>query len=174
IGEAAPQSEPEARADVADAVELVPHPALLERLPHLRTRIAGEPGKHGLGRDHAGFHRGMAALELLDVQEPGGVADQRAAGKIEARDRLKAALVQSARAIGDAPPAFEGRADRRMRLETLKLLERVQERVVIVEPDHKPDRDLAIFEVVQKRAAIGAAVEWPADGVDDESGLVAL
>src|SRR5437762_2974898 len=78
--------------------------------------------------------------------------------------------------IGEAAPQSEpeARADRRMRLETLKLLERVQERVVIVEPDHKPDRDLAIFEVVQKRAAIGAAVEWPADGVDDESGLVAL
>src|SRR5207237_377954 len=99
----------------------VPHPALFERLPHQRARIAAEPGKHRLGRDHAGFHRGMAALDLWDVQEPGGVADQRAARKIEAWNRLEAALVQGARAIGDAPPALEGRSDRRVRLEALEL-----------------------------------------------------
>src|SRR3954463_14334854 len=137
IGEPAPQPEPEARPDVAHPVELIPYPALFERLPHLRTSVSAKPGEHRLGSDHAGFHRGMAALDLRHVQKAGGVADQRAAGKIEARDRLEAALVQGARAIGDTPPALESGADRRMRFEALKLLERVQERVVIIEPDDK-------------------------------------
>src|SRR5439155_5707863 len=128
--EPAPHPEPEARPDVAHPVELVPYPALFESLPHLRPGVSAEPREHRLGRHHAGFHRGMAALDLRHVQEAGGVADQRAAGEIEARDRLEAALVQGARAIGDAPPALESGADRRMRLEALELLERVQERVV--------------------------------------------
>ena len=59
-----------------------------------------------------------------------------------------------------------------MRLEALKLLERVQERVPVVEPDHKADRDLMVFQVIQERAAIGVAVERPADRVHDEAGLV--
>src|SRR5439155_10082111 len=99
---------------------LVPHPAPLERAAHLSALVAGETREDRLGRDHAGFHRRMAALDLRHVEEPRGVADQRAAGKIEPRDRLEAALVQGARAIGDAPPALEIRPDRRMRLEALK------------------------------------------------------
>ena len=128
--------------------------------------------KDGLGRDHPRFHRGMAALDLRHVEKSGGVADQRAAREIEPRDRLKAALVERPRAIGDASAALEKGADRRVRLEALELLERVQKRVLVIEPDDKPDRHLAVFEVIEKRAAIGGGVERPADGVDDEAGLV--
>ncbi len=92
----------------------------------------------------------MAALDLGHIEEAGGVTDQRATWKIEARDRLKAALVESPGAIGDPSAAFEKGADRRMRLEALKFLERVEKRVSIIEPDHKPDRHLPIFEVIEK------------------------
>ena len=71
----------------------------------------------------------MAALDLGHIEETGGVADQRAAGEIEPRDRLETALVERAGAIGDAPSAFEIGADRRVRLEPLEFLERAQKRV---------------------------------------------
>ena len=146
--------------------------ALRARRAPARRAVAVEPREHRLGRHHAGLHRGVAALDLRHVEKPGGVADQRAAGKIEPRDRLEAAFVERPRAIGDAPPALEKRPDRRVRLEALELLERVQERVPVVEPDDEPDRHLVVFQVVEKRAAIGVAVERPADRVHDEAGLV--
>src|SRR6185437_3759064 len=112
----------------------------------------------------------MTALDLGDVEEAGGAADDRAAGKIELRDRLQAALVEGARAIGDAPAALEERADRRMRLEALKFLERVEERVAIIEPDDEADGDLIVLEMIDERATIGRAVHRPADGMRDEAG----
>src|SRR5690349_633792 len=97
----------------------------------------------------------MAALDLRHVEKSRRVPDQGAAREIEPRDRLKAALVERPRAIGDPSAALEKGADRRVRLEALELLERVQKGVFVIEPDDKPDRHLPIFEVVQKGAAIG-------------------
>ena len=54
-----------------------------------------------------------------------------------------------------------------MLLEALELLERVEVRVLVVEPDHEADRDLVVLQVIEERAAIGAAVHRPADGVGD-------
>ncbi len=95
-------------------------------------------------------------LILGTLTKPGGAANQRAAGKIEPRDRLKTAFVERPRPIGDAPAALEKRADRRVRLEALELLERVQKRVSVIEADDKPDRHLPVLEVIEERAAIGA------------------
>src|ERR1700693_81356 len=110
----------------------------------------------------------MAALDLRDVEESGSVADHRPAGEIDLRDRLEATLVERPRAVGDAPAALESRPDRRMRLEPLKLLERVQERIFVVEPDHETDRHLAVFQMIEERAAVGVAGERPTDGVQDQ------
>ena len=59
-----------------------------------------------------------------------------------------------------------------MGLEPLELLERVEVRVGVVEPDHEPDRDLVVFEVVEERAAVSGAVERPSHGVHDQPRLV--
>ena len=106
------------------------------------------------------------------LRNPAASPDKRAAREIEPRDRLEAALVERPRAVGDPSAALEKRADRRMRLEALELLERVQKRVLVVEPDYKSDGHLPVFQVVQKGAAIGRSVERPADRVDDQAGLV--
>src|SRR6185437_12135632 len=45
--------------------------------------------------------------------------------------------------------------------------------VAIVEPDDEADRDLVVLEVIEKGAAIGRAVERPADRMKDEARLVA-
>ncbi len=173
VHEPAPEAGAETGPDVAHLVELGPDPGGFERGAIIGRFVAGEAPGERLGRDHARLHRRVAALDLGDVQEARGAADQQAAGEIQARDRLEAAFVQGARAIGDAPPAGERLADRGMGLEALKLLERVEIRVLVVEPDDEADRDLAVLEVIEERAAIGRAVERPADRVHDEPGLMA-
>ena len=94
-----------------------------------------------LGGEHARLHRGVRALDLRHVEEPGGVADQRAAREGQLRDRLQAALVQRPRAVADAPPALEMLAHLRMRLEALHLVERRQPGVAVVEADDEAVRD---------------------------------
>src|SRR3546814_15338680 len=79
-----------------------------------------------------------------DVEEAGRAADQRAAGKHQLRQRLQPALVQRAGAVGDALAAFQHRADRRVRLEALHLVERGEVRVVVVEADDVADIGLEI------------------------------
>src|SRR5205085_12432501 len=122
--------------------------------------------------DHSRLHRGVAALDLWYVEKSGSVPDQRPAWEIEPRDRLKSALVERPRAIGDPSATLEKGADRRVRLEALELLERVQKRVLVIEPDDEPDHDLLLFQVVQKGAAVSRGVERPADRVHDEARLV--
>src|SRR5579872_1668409 len=148
IGDAAPQAKAEARPDVAHPVEFGPDPTRLYRAPDLGGAVAVEPREHRLGRDHAGFHRGMTALDLRHIQKAGRIADQRTTWKIEPRHRLETALADRAGAIGDASAALEITPNRRMGLEALELLERVQKRVPVVERDDEADRDLVVFEVV--------------------------
>jgi hypothetical protein len=59
-----------------------------------------------------------------------------------------------------------------MGLEPLEFIERAQMRVCVIEPDDKADGHLVIFEMVQKRAAIGAAIHRPADRMGHVAGLV--
>ena len=61
-------------------------------------------------------------------------------GKVELRHRLPAAFADRARAVGDALAAFEGRADQRMLLEALELVERRDVRVAVVEVHDEADR----------------------------------
>src|SRR6185312_11630480 len=126
MSEPGPQAPAEARPDVARRVQLGPDPGSRERAAIIGGGIARKPAKRGLRRDHARLHRGVAALDLGHVEESRGAADDEPAGEVEPRNRLEAAFVQGARAIGDAPPAGESRADRRMGLEALKLLERAE------------------------------------------------
>src|ERR1700693_4087929 len=116
--------------------------------------ISRQSAKDGFGRDHPRLHRGVIALDFRYVEKPGGIPDQRAAREIEPRDRLKAAFVERPCAIGDPSAALKKGADRRVGLEALKLLERVQKRVLVIEPDHKPDGHLPLFQVIEKGAAI--------------------
>src|SRR6266700_4001848 len=114
----------------------------------------------------------MRALDLRHVQEPGRIADQRAAREDQARDRLQSALVQRPRAVADAPPAREMSAYGRMGLEPLHLVERREPRVAVVQADDEAEGDQVDTEMVEKRSAIGPPIEWPADRVLDQASLV--
>jgi hypothetical protein len=114
---------------------------------------------------HARLHRGMAALDLRDIQRAGGIADQQAAREAQPWKRLKPALGDGARAIADAPCVVECLPNLRVRFEALKFLERRQVGIAVVQPEHEADCDLVILEMVEERAAVGLQVERPADGV---------
>ena len=125
-----------------------------------------------LGREHAGQHGVVAALDARHVDEARRAADQRAAGERQLRHRLPAALGDGARAVGDALAALEGVADQRMGLEALEFLERRQIRIVVVEVHDEADRHQVVVEVIEERAAAGAIVERPAERVLHQPGPV--
>src|SRR5262249_58421753 len=112
------------RLEIARLVELLVEPARAKRFGIGRELVAFAPllesGNRGLGRQHAGLDRRVAALDARGVEEAGLVADQHAAREGEARQRLQAARGDRPRSIGDALSAFEEGADRRMRLESLE------------------------------------------------------
>src|SRR3546814_3783148 len=64
------------------------------------------------------------------------------------------------------------RADRRVRLESLHLVERGEVRVVVVEADDVADIGLVVLQVIDEGAAPGGAAHRPAGGVDDRARLV--
>src|SRR5262245_57385307 len=112
----------------------------------------------------------MRALDLGYVEKARGVADDRATGEDQLRDRLETALVQGSRAVGDPPSADEMLADEGFGLESLQFIERRKVRIPVVQPDHESDCNLVVLQMVKERAAIGADIERPADGMDDEAG----
>ena len=56
-----------------------------------------------------------------------------------------------------------------MRLKTLKFVERRQRRIPIVQVNHETNGDEFVFEMIEERAAAGAIVERPAEGMLDEA-----
>src|SRR5437588_3276174 len=116
----------------------------------------------------------MAALETRGVEEARIVANQRAAGKNELRQRLQSTGSDRARAVADSLAVLEKPTDCRMRLEALELLVRREIRVLVAQPDDETDGDLAVLEVVEERAAVGRRIERPAGGVHHEPQFVPL
>ena len=99
----------------------------------------GKRGGNVFRREHARQHGVVTALDPRDIHEAGGTADERSAGENEFRHRLPSAFGEGARAVADALAAGESIADQRMRLETLKLVERRQIRIFVVEMDDEAD-----------------------------------
>ena len=67
-------------------------------------------------------------------------------------------------------PPCEERFDRRMILELLERLERLESRVLVIQADDEADVNAIIVQVIEETAAVGAAVERPSDRVLNESG----
>ena len=177
VDHAAPEAElREAGADVAHRLQLVPHPGRLQQrrigAEHRRPVFLLQRLGDRLGRDHAGLHRGMRALDLGHVEEARAVADDGTTGEDQLRDGLEAALVQRARAVGDALAAFQHRRHRRVVLEALEFLEGRQPRVGVVEPHHEADRHQVVAQHVEPGPAIGVLRQRPAGRMPDQARLV--
>src|SRR5690606_39025846 len=80
-----------------------------------------------------------------------------------------AALGDGARAIADALAALESATDRRMRLETLELLEGREPGVLVVQVDDKPHRHQIVFQMIEEGTAAGLEIERPAERMLDEA-----
>src|SRR5262249_6425038 len=127
-----------------------------------------------LRRHYAGQHRVVAALDARHVHEAGGATDERAAREDKLRHRLPAAFGERACAVADALAARKGAANKRMGLEALKLLERREVGIVVVQMNNKTDRHQMVTEVIKERTAADAIAERPAHGVLNKPALEIL
>src|SRR4029077_20011060 len=66
---------------------------------------------------------------------------------------------------------LEQRLHARVMLELLEGLEGREARILVIEADDETDIHPIGIEVIDEAAAIGAVVEWPAQGVLDQPGL---
>ena len=165
------------RAEVAAAEQFVVQPAGLERIDVVGQLVAAfAAGGQGLGDrvggEHAGLHRGVAALDLGEVQGAEVATDQRAAGEDHLRQRIQAALADGPGAVGHALAAFQVLLDHRVVLVALELVERRQVRVAVGQVDDQADEHLVVLQVVEERAAGIFVVQRPAGGMDHQAGLV--
>ena len=89
VDHAAPEAElGEAWTNVAHAVQFLVEPRGTQFFRvgmGLDRLVAGHRLRHRLGRQHAGLHRGMGALDFRHIEEPGGIAHQTAAGEGQLR-----------------------------------------------------------------------------------------
>ena len=120
-------------------------------------------------------HRVVAALDARHVDEARRAADQRAAGEGELRHRLLAAFGDRARAIGEALAAFEQcRAISGCVLKRWNSSNGDRYGIRVIQMHDEADRHQVVVEMIEERAAAGAVVERPAEGVLHEARLVLL
>ena len=98
------KSSVERWANIAHLVEVVVYPALFERL-FVRGQVDRavvlrlEGIVSGLRGEHCGLHGIVGALNLGNVEEARGAANERTAREVEFGNRLETALVEHARAV---------------------------------------------------------------------------
>ncbi len=162
--------------EVARGLEFGVQPRLLERRGIgaefvLRAPCSQRIGD-GLRRKHAGLDRRMTALDARCVEKPRFAPHQTAAGKHQLGQAQQPAGRDGTRAVAQTLGAVEQTANCRMGLELLKFLERTHPRIGVIQPDHEADGHLAVFEVVEKPAAVSLGIERPARGVQHQPRLV--
>ena len=92
----------------------------------------------------------MASLDSRSVEEAGFVADQRAAGKDELRQRLQPARCDGARAVGDTLATGEEVANRRMGLEALEFFVRREVGIGVAQAYDEANGDLVVVLVIEE------------------------
>src|SRR3984893_10119158 len=121
------------------------------------------------GREHSRKNRIMRSLDARNIHKTGGTANERAAGKDEFWHRLPAAFGDGPCAKRNPLAAGKQGRDHGMRLEALKFVKWRQRRIPIVQVNHETNGDESVFEMIEERAAAGAIVERPAEGMLDEA-----
>src|SRR5262249_13039899 len=110
------------------------------------------------------------AFYLGEVEGAAGIPHQNGAGHLQCWCRLPAAGRNGARSGGDDLTTLEQRFAARVVLVLLKRLERLQARVLVVEPDDVADVHAVVVEVIEKAARVGVWVSGPAEAVLDAPG----
>ena len=168
VGESPPQAALEAGFDIAHLVQF----ATADRKTPARIESGRGPGfDEVLGRAYAAADGLMDALDLGHIECPARIAHQQRAGHVQLRQRLPAARGDRACAGCQDLAALEQRSHTRMLLELLEGLEGLQARIVVIEADDEADIHAILIEMIEKAAAIGMALEWPAHTVPNQAGL---
>src|ERR1700730_17736631 len=119
------------------------------------------------GREHSRKNRIMRTLYAGDIHKTGGAANKPTATRDASWHRLRAAFGKGPGAKRNPLPASKQRRYYGMRLEPLKFVKWRQRRVPIVQVNHETNGDESVFEMIEERAAAGAIVERPAEGMLD-------
>src|SRR5271169_4715619 len=94
-----------------------------------------------LGRQHSRQQCVMGPFDTSKIDETRRTANEGSARKDQLRHRLPPSRGDRARAIGYPFASIEGPAHEPMGLEALKLVVRRERRVLVIEMDHKADRN---------------------------------
>src|SRR5580698_200741 len=109
----------------------------------------------------------MNSFEALRVKETGGVAENHPAVARDRRNRPPAAIRQRLRAVANHLAALEQLRHKRMLLEIMQHVLRIQTWVGIIEAGDEAERNDVVFSAIDPRAAILSCRQRPAHGVDD-------
>src|ERR1700730_3822012 len=121
------------------------------------------------GREHSRKNRIMRTFDAGHIYKPRRAANKRAAGKDELWHRLPAAFGDGPCAKRNPLPASKQGRDHGMRLEPLKFVKWRQRRIPIIQVNHETNGYESVFEMIEERAAAGAIIERPAEGMLDEA-----
>lgn len=116
----------------------------------------------------------MRSFDLEDVHEPSTASNQKSSWESELRDRKISSSAEGSGSIGEALGPFQVFSDLGVGLHELKLLVRVEIRILIVEADDKPDMNEIWFHVVEERTCVVVWTDRPADRMLNVSGLKQL
>ena len=124
------------------------------------------PSRAGLQQDfsrhHAGFHGGVRAFYLGEIQRPRVATDQQGAGHGHLRQGEQPPLGDGAGAVGESAAAGQGFRNHGMMFETLKLIVGAQVGIGIIQVHDQPRHHLVVLQVVEEEAAGGMARQGPA------------
>ena len=118
---------------------------------------------------HARLNRGVRALDPRSIEITRITTNQSTTRKRRFRQTIKTTCSDCTRAITNAFTIFKKLPNTRMRLITLKLLERREVRIFVTKTNHKAYCYLIVRHMVQKRTTISIIGKRPASGMHHET-----
>ena len=110
----------------------------------------------------------------IELRNAAGIARDQRAIHVRLRDRVPSAFGQRLGAVADHLAAVEQPGDERMLLEAIERHVRVEQRILVVEPDHETDRQPSVGHRVDEPAAELVVPQRIAERVDDGAGREAI
>src|SRR3984957_11592114 len=112
----------------------------------------------------------MGPLNASKIHKARRAANESPSGKDQFRCGLPTTGGDDACAIADRFAPTKGIAHQRMGLKALKFVEGRERRILVVEMDHKSDRNQPVAVMIQKRAAARAFGQRPTESMLNEAG----
>jgi hypothetical protein len=111
----------------------------------------------------------MGALNLHDIKETSRVSNKHTARETELRNTVVSTLIESSRTILDALATTDVFGDGGVMFESLELLIWIEVWVLVVKSHHQTKMNEVRTHVIHEGAGVCERIEWPSNGVLDES-----